>query len=263
METQALQSMPAPDLQEPCQWLEWDSAFFGLRVARATIQQLDAQAAAQIEEWCQARRIDCLYFLAEAADGPTVRALENHSYRLVDIRLTLRRQLDKPVVLQTRPDISLAPAVPADVAALRHIARASHSDTRFYFDPNFDRASCDRLYETWIEKSCHGYADLVLVARLHDQVAGYFSCHRLDQTHGKIGLVAVAAAARGQQVGSAVLQAGLRWFWEQNLRHISVVTQGRNVAAQRLYQNHGFVTDQVELWYHRWFRQPAPLQEGV
>jgi ribosomal protein S18 acetylase RimI-like enzyme len=33
---------------------------------------------------------------------------------------------------------------------------------------------------------------------------------------------------------------------------VSVVTQGRNVAAQRLYQRAGFVTASTQLWYHRW-----------
>jgi len=32
-----------------------------------------------------------------------------------------------------------------------------------------------------------------------------------------------------------------------------VVTQGRNLAAQRLYQRNGFVTASLQLWYHRWF----------
>ena len=33
----------------------------------------------------------------------------------------------------------------------------------------------------------------------------------------------------------------------------SVVTQGRNVAAQRLYQSAGFRTAAVQLWHHCWF----------
>ena len=32
-----------------------------------------------------------------------------------------------------------------------------------------------------------------------------------------------------------------------------VVTQGGNVAAQRVYQHAGFRTARTELWYHRWF----------
>jgi ribosomal protein S18 acetylase RimI-like enzyme len=36
------------------------------------------------------------------------------------------------------------------------------------------------------------------------------------------------------------------------MRVATVVTQGRNIASQRLYQKHGFVTQSIQLWYHRW-----------
>jgi hypothetical protein len=38
-----------------------------------------------------------------------------------------------------------------------------------------------------------------------------------------------------------------------------VVTQGHNVAAQRVYQREGFLTKTVSLVYHQWFnpRQDA------
>ena len=42
--------------------------------------------------------------------------------------------------------------------------RDSHRDSRFYYDPGFPNQRCDELYETWIDRSCHGYADTVLVA---------------------------------------------------------------------------------------------------
>ena len=34
---------------------------------------------------------------------------------------------------------------------------------------------------------------------------------------------------------------------------MKVVTQGRNIAGQRLYQRCGFLTRSVELWYHKWY----------
>ncbi len=146
----------------------------------------------------------------------------------------------------------IRPCRAADLPALKAIARTVHHDTRFYFDPRFPRERCDALYETWIEKSCGGYADLVLVADLHGAAVGYCSCHRRGN-EGQIGLFGVHADYHGQGVGSQLIREALRWFIEQGLERAAVTTQGRNIAAQRLYQKHGFMTQAVQLWYHRWF----------
>src|SRR5258706_472525 len=49
-----------------CQVLEWDSAFFGYRVARVRLARLDEASVASILAWCEAEAIDWLYFLADA-----------------------------------------------------------------------------------------------------------------------------------------------------------------------------------------------------
>jgi ribosomal protein S18 acetylase RimI-like enzyme len=46
----------------------------------------------------------------------------------------------------------------------------------------------------------------------------------------------------------------MAYFGKRRIAKVNVVTQGRNVRAQRLYQKSGFATDSVMLWYHKWFR---------
>ena len=239
-----------------CQLLDWDSAFFGLRIGRATLARLDDESLAAVLDWCRAQAIDCLYFLAGAEDSETIRLAESGGFRLVDIRLTLQASLaDEPAAAPPLGDgIELGLARSAEVGQLKAIARASHHDSRFYHDPGFSRADCDRLYETWIEKACGDPAGAVLVARRGQQAAGYLACGRQDAATGRISLVAIAPGFQRQGIGQALLAAAMNWFREQNFQSVSVVTQGRNVAAQRLYQRAGFVTQSVQLWYHRWFR---------
>jgi len=232
-----------------CRYLEWDSDFFGCRIASLQPTRLDAASARIALDWCATREIECLYFLSEL-EPQSVAAAEAHGFRLVDVRMTLETRLASPG--------SAAPAAvrvvqPNDVPALRAIARASHRDTRFYSDTRFDRSRCDALYETWIERSCHGYADEVLIVDVDGRAAGYISCHASASGEGQIGLVGVDAAVRGRGIGRALLDAALSWFGGRQIAHVTVVTQGRNYAAQRLYQRSGFVTGSVQLWYHRWF----------
>jgi dTDP-4-amino-4,6-dideoxy-D-galactose acyltransferase len=242
----------APD--NLCQYLEWDSEFFGYRIARVTVNWLDRETIEQVMRWCKSNNIDCLYFLANAGDGKTIRLVEDHRFRFVDIRVTLERGLDAPLDIPNKTvqgEIRLCR--PDDIPALRAIARVNYHNTRFYDDPNFPESLCDTLYETWIEKSCKGYADEVLVAELEGDPVGYITCHLLEQSVGQIGLVGVHPESRSKGMGEKLINESLCWFTGQGLRRVRVVTQGRNCKAQRLYQKNGFLTDSVQLWYHRWF----------
>jgi ribosomal protein S18 acetylase RimI-like enzyme len=92
----------------------------------------------------------------------------------------------------------------------------------------------------------------VLVALDTGKPVGYISCHLKGQI-GQIGLLGVSANAQGKGYGSQLIEAAFCWFAEHGAGEVSVVTQGRNVGAQRVYQKYGFLTKSVHLWYHRWF----------
>jgi ribosomal protein S18 acetylase RimI-like enzyme len=149
-----------------------------------------------------------------------------------------------------------------DTHSLEHIARSNYRDTRFYFDINFPRDLSDLLYETWIKLSCEGYADEVLVAELDSVPIGYVSCHLdTDSRTGRVGLLGVSNRARGRGIGRALVFSALEWFSAQGMQEINVVTQGRNYAAQRLYQRCGFLTQNVQFWYHKWFTPAGVTDE--
>jgi RimJ/RimL family protein N-acetyltransferase len=69
---------------------------------------------------------------------------------------------------------------------------------------------------------------------------------------GRIGIFAVAAEAQGKGLGHRLVDAALTWLARQGAARVTVVTQGRNSQAQRVYQRAGFRTHLVELWYHCW-----------
>ena len=242
---------------QPCHLLEWDTEFFGFRVARVSENRLHDEDVEEVKRWCAAERIRCLYLLAASGDAATTRVAEEHGFHLTDVRVTLERRLDDAPAANP----ALEPAAEGDIAELRRIAAASHGDSRFYFDLGFPRPSCDGLFAAWIEKSCRGYAQAVLVARQGSRPAGYVTCHLRDTT-GQIGLIAVDRRAQGQGLGRDLVNASLGLFQERGMTRAIVVTQGRNVASQRLYQRCGFVTSAVELWYHRWFKE-NPVEWGA
>lgn len=240
--------------ESTCRLLEWDSQFFGMRIARLVQPRLSLVDWPDIAGECAAQRIDCLYFLVDAGDVDSIRSAEQGGFDCVDIRLTFE---DAPVgrlELITPPsgDVTLRLFEEHDLPALQAIARVSYRDTRFYADPHFNPSRCDALYETWIEKSCHGRDDAVIVAVCDGRPVGFITCS-LTARDGSIGLVGVAAEARGRSIGRLLVEAAQRWFQSHGAARVMVVTQGRNLAAQRLYQRCGFLTQSVQLWFHRWF----------
>lgn len=240
----------------PYDYLEWDSRFFSCRIARVHLPRLSCDSLPGIMEWCAQRRIDCLYFLAGSDDDESVRTAEQSGFRLVDIRVALERGLNDAVQDARESRVLVRECRAEDLPALRAIARVSHRDTRFYHDPNFVNARCDALYETWIERSFQGYADAVLVAEADGHPVGYVSCHLDNATDGRIGLLAVDENARGAGAGGGLVSQCLRWLGRHDRARVTVVTQGRNLEAQRFYQQMGFRTGRVDLWYHRWFHPP-------
>ena len=235
---------------EICTYLDWDSNFFDLRIARLNRPRLDEATVAEALDWCAARHIDCLYFLADSDHASTPILAERNAFRLTDVRMTFERTL-APADQWTQ-DTSVRVAREDDLAALRQIASSTHRDTRFYFDEHFDRAKCDQLYATWIENSFRGFAQGVLAAEIDDSPVAYLTCH-LKAAEAQIGLVGVGAEFQGRGLGTKLVQSFFLWARQHQANRVTVVTQGRNLGAQRLYERNGFVTASLQLWYHRWF----------
>lgn len=237
-----------------CERLAWDSEFFGVGIGRVRTKHLSSAILEATDRWCAANAIDCLYFLGEANDAPSIRCAEDFGFELVDIRLTLaRRILPEEEVAAIPQDSAIRLVLPTDLDPLRAIARSSYHDSRFYFDGRFPVEKCDSLYETWLEKSCASRSGVVLVAEWQGSPAGYVTCDRVGVATGQIGLLGVASSAQGVGLGRALISSAIGWFRRQGFNRAQVVTQGRNVRAQVSYQRGGFFTQSVQLWYHRWF----------
>ncbi len=240
-----------------CEFLPWDTEFFGQRIGRVIGNSLDAESMEAVLRWCEQNEIACLYFLADSTDARTIQLAEQHDFHFVDVRVTLERGLSSTPdngFLSSMSEAVVRPALFTDLEALQLLAKDSYQDSRFYFDPCFPRERCSALYQTWIRRSCEGYADFVWVAELGGKPVGYITCQLSeDRKAGQIGLVGVGEEGRGHGIGTLLVQTALNWFVSVGGETALVVTQGRNIAAQRLYQHCGFVTREVAIWYHKWF----------
>ena len=242
-------------IQDFCQYLNWDSEFFGLNIAKISKNTLNHNELIDISNWCKKNKIECLYFLVDPSCQRTNYLAMDNQFDFVDIRVTLTINLDKNKLFVQDPNSCVfRSSEKSDIPILREIASLSQKHSRFNFDPNFPNELCDKFYEKWIERSCGDFADVVLVAILGEKIVGYISCHLDDLCMGRIGLIAVKSNMRSLGVGTGLVNSALNWFSKNGVKIVSVVTQGRNIAPQKLYQKCGFISYSTMIWYHRWFK---------
>jgi len=244
---------------EPCRFLQWDTDFFGFRIAQAAVPALDSRNIRAINSWCASRKIECLYFVARAEDRQTIRQAENSGFRLVEIRLNMERSLrqwNPDTRARAAGDMLIRAARPADVPACQDIARTCYVDSRYYFDEHFPEEKWQAYYAAWVRKSLEGGAELALVAEKDQAVVGYITgVLSKDKPEARYELTGVRATARKAGVGQELFRAGLDWYARHKIEHVWLATQGRNVPTQRMVQRNGFITRSCQLYYHKWFAE--------
>jgi len=232
--------------------LDWDSEFFGIEIGRARTGRLDPSLAERLAYDARAAGFACVYFAAAAEDFETVVAAEGLGCHLVDVRVVLERPAEGPPPPTAHAEFRIEPGSADDLPRLEAIAIDVARASRYAADQRFPREDTERLYRTWIRNAWNGYVDAVLVAYAGDGEVLGFVCPKMHGELCDLQLVGVASAQRQRRVGRGLVSAGIAWGCERGAARLQVVTQGRNVPAQRLYQQLGFLTTEVKLYYHLW-----------
>lgn len=236
-------------------YLTWDSQFFERHIGQLAHPPKDQAGWTAVDADAHKQGLDCVYLLVEIQETAAVVAAQQAGFRMVDIRMTLSREItgETFAIPELPPGASLRPANADDLPTLQAIARQSHTDTRFFSDTHFDPARSAEMYAVWIASYLEEAANVIVWTVVQDGAAqGYLTCRVTGQS-GRIGLVGLAPRARGKGLGMALLMAGLDWFASQGARQVEVVTQGKNLPAQRLYQRGGFRSAHLQLWFHKWY----------
>jgi dTDP-4-amino-4,6-dideoxy-D-galactose acyltransferase len=227
--------------------LPWDSDFFGFPVARLRPCCVDTAVLNKALAWCDENGIRCLYYLAASDDPPSLAAAQAVGMQFVDVRLTLEQSLTNRQTWRPDPAV-IRQAVPSDQAGLMALAPFLARVSRFGTDPQFGFEKAVRLYEEWLAKD----TAVTFVAEIKTGIGGCITCNKAENA-GTISLLVTHPDAQGQGLGQALCAAGLNWMVSQGCTAARVVTQGHNIASQRVYQRSGFLTQSVEIWFHKWF----------
>ena len=236
---------------------KWDSNFFGMKIATLNVSRMNGRIATFAEEWCRKNSVACLFYLCDCNHAESVRVAEAQGYGFKDIRIALEIGMEKgaPPAAQKSPETEIRECREEDLPEIKEIAKKSYSQSRYYFDGHFEPDKLEKFYSDWLENTFKSPLGRVFVASDKSGKAfGYVSAEIDNRGRlGRIILVGVegnrARTGAGQQLVSAVLS----WMHEKKVYVVEVVTQGRNIGAQRLYHKCGFRIASLSLWYHKWF----------
>lgn len=241
-------------LEFPVAWIPWwiehpqivESASSRERLLRLVIDEV------------RRRNIRYLFTRVPAGDVAAIHVLERNGFRLMDGLLTFGVAPPEDSLPSEQSDgLRWGTFAPEDLPALRKIAAGSFSIDRFHADPAIGKEKADEVHRRWVENSCAGFADCVLVARDSEPIG--FTTLKIDRSSkphlgvsiGVVVLVATSGEHRRKGVARFLTLAALQWFRQAGCEWVEVGTQLANIHASRVYQSTGFKLVNASLTFRR------------
>ena len=233
--------------------LEWDSQFFGYKIAAIRAQNLELNELNKTIGELSEQGYKLAYCFVRPDDETSNSSLQSASGLLVDEKITFFMRINEADNF-TAPPFDNIKSCKIDSASekLKSLALQSGIYSRFKTDPNFHNAEYERLYLEWIEKSVQRkIADEVLVYCENEKEQGLITLGIKEYT-GSIGLLAVDEEERGKSIGRKLVQSALVYFREKKINIVEVITQNDNKGACGFYKSMGFEVKSIVNIYHLW-----------
>jgi ribosomal protein S18 acetylase RimI-like enzyme len=226
--------------------LEWDSTFFGKKIARLQATT-PAEALAGLRQ-PTARSYDLIYVVLPG-DVPITQPVEGLT--LVDQQVVYKHLIDplatyiKAAAIQT-----YHPSTPEE--RFYQLTLRSGHRSRFKVDPRFPQVDFERLYRKWADNAVNrSFAEVVFVYKEEQDLQGMMTLVTKNGV-GEMQLLAVAEEAGRRGIGLALLQTALHYFQKKGLDHFILATQRDNLPACAFYEKNGFTIQSISNIYHYW-----------
>ena len=237
-------------------YLEWDSKFFGIPIARLSID-LDRFHPSLLDEalnQAKKEKISCLYFEIPFEIPELISYCCEKKFLLVDFKTTLGKELSREAssyeesCIETGRNENYYPY-------LEKIAEDIALKSRFYFDSHFGEIRASKLYREWLRVSFYeNYCFDFMTYVKRGNPRGFLTLKMRNETP-YIDLIGVSEQEQGQNIGSDLIRFSEKRVLEAGHTHLSVVSQGHNIRALRTYQKNGFQVYSSNVYFHIWLEQ--------
>lgn len=234
--------------------LSWDSRFWDFPVAFLSCRYLTDSIIYRIDRFVRSSRTRLIEYLCNCHDNRSVKMASGYGFLFTDIRLTFEKDIKEKNQIALDDGLSFALAKKEDIKRLKEIAKNMYIYSRYYFDTNFDRTKVSEFYQGWVEKAVMGrYDDECCCLYKDKRPLGFCTVKYMPSRNtARIGLVGLDSSFQGKGLALKLFYSVFNRLLDKEVHKVFVATQGRNYAAQRLYQRVGFLTRATELWYHKW-----------
>lgn len=231
----------------------WDSDLFGFPIASVISERLDPNILGGVETECREHSVTMLQYLCSSENIESIHQAEKAGFHFIDIRLTFEARLGASIASPEKiKGFDFALANDSHIRELLHISAGLYKDTRYYADVNFPRDKVSMLYDRWVINAVQGTFDhLCYGLFITGQPIGFCTVRFIDNKNCILGLFGIAESYQRQSFGKYLLQLVMVDLYERGFSSVQVVTQGKNIGAQRVYQGLQFKTLRVDMWYHK------------
>ncbi len=245
--------------------LRWDTAFFGVSMARIEYMLGDTPAlgepalAACLGAF-RASGVQHVSARADVADVPAIHLLEENGFRLMDALVTYITRPGKEPPQGVREVGDIRPLRAGDAEPLVEIARDAYRGFRgrFHLDPHLKAARTDELYVEWARQAVSGdLSEMVLVSEGHDgRLVGFLAFRRREPVSSVSGVPVFGGglgACRRDRPGAyaGLIRAGTIWAHEHG-GVAETQTQNYNFPTIRTYEAVGAHYVRAEYTLHAW-----------
>jgi len=230
--------------------LEWDSRFFGIKIAKVNRFNSEDELSYILNEITQLQ-IKLLYFFVEPNDIFSNLLLKKLNANLVDEKLTYI--LDIKNIIVTENNQHVKPYWDNELTEeLKRISIQTSEFSRFRVDKRIGDELCDKLYLEWINNAVNKvFNDSLYVYSENSTIEGLVSLKNMPNS-GSISLIGVDNKSRGKNIGTLLIKKAIAHYLELGFSKLEVVTQKANIPACKFYEKNGFIIKSINNIYHLW-----------
>ena len=235
------------------QHLDWDSKFFGFKVAKIFISKFNVNELLDSFEKLQKDNYKMVALHSNEQIENLSLVFKRNYKEFHDLKLTFSKSINKKIHNKLKNKFTSAfyeINTPCD--ELFSLAIQSSRYSRFRRDPNFHENFCDDMYKKWISSSLiEENNSKVIIVKMDSKLVGMISFSEKFK-NGYIDLIATDNNYMGQGIASHLIYSAEKFFLSRNINKINVVTQGINIPACKLYESSGYKIEKKEYIAHCW-----------